>query len=97
MKILPIDSLKGTRLFWSKEANIYQLEYTFGGRMTKLPKKRSYFYRPEHIANQELWNEVKVGNDVLTMEDIKSAQELEQYRQMRKGSMDKGQRKHKYK
>ena len=51
MQELPIESLKGTRLFWTKEMNIYQLEYNFKGRLTQLTKQRSLFYRPEFISN----------------------------------------------
>jgi hypothetical protein len=51
-----------------------------------LAKQRSYFYRPEFIANKELWNEVKIGNSVLTMEDIQSSEELDLLRKMNKKS-----------
>jgi len=29
MREVPITNLKGTRLFWSKQLNIYQLEYNY--------------------------------------------------------------------
>ena len=73
MQEVPIDQIKGTRLFWSQSMNIYQLEYRFLGKYTGLTKGRSFFYRPQHITNIELWNEIKRGKEILTMADIKSA------------------------
>jgi hypothetical protein len=64
--------------------NMYYLEYNFQGRITKNRKQRSYFYRPEHITNRDLWDEIKKGNEVLTMADIKTSDELDLHRQMKK-------------
>lgn len=89
MRVVPVNQLKGSRLFWSKEMNVYQLEYNFQGRMTNLVKKRSYFYRPEHIVNQDLWNELKTGNEVLSMSDIQSAEELDLHRKLKSRSKHK--------
>jgi hypothetical protein len=47
--------------------NIYYLEYNFKGRITQNTKQRSFFYRPEMITNRDLWEEIKDGNEVLTM------------------------------
>jgi hypothetical protein len=64
--------------------NMYYLEYNFQGRITKNRKQRSYFYRPEHITNRELWDEIKKGNEVLTIADIKTSDELDLHRKMKK-------------
>ena len=64
--------------------NIYQLEYRFLGKYTGLTKGRSFFYRPQHIVNPELWNEIKSGKEIITMKDIKTAQELDQLRLAKK-------------
>ena len=81
---VPIDQLKGNRLFWTESMNLYYLEYNFRGRMTNLVKQRSFFYRPEFITNKELWNEIKQGKEVLTLQDIQSAEELDMLRKMKK-------------
>ena len=64
--------------------NLFYLEYNFHGRITKNVKQRSYFYRPQNITNKELWDEVKKGNEVLTMADVKSADELDKLRRLKK-------------
>ena len=86
---VPVAQLSGTRLFWTKEMNIFQLEYTFPGKVTQLTKQRSFFYRPEHIENQELWNEIKTGKTVLTVDDLGSASDLEVHRKMQKARKNK--------
>ena len=49
--------------------NLYQLEYAFESKWAGITKRRSYFYRPECIMNRELWQEIRVGNEVLTIGD----------------------------
>jgi len=66
--------------------NMYYLEYNFRGRMTDLVKQRSFFYRPEFIVNKDLWNEIKNGREVMTMQDVETAEELDLLRQRRKKS-----------
>lgn len=84
MHTIPIHQIKGSRLFWSQGMNIYYLEYNFKGRITQNVKQRSFFYRPENITNRELWEELKKGNEVVTMADIKTSEELDLHRKMRK-------------
>jgi hypothetical protein len=64
--------------------NMYYLEYNFHGKITKNVKQRSYFYRPQEVINKELWDEIKRGNEIITMADIKSADELDLHRKSKK-------------
>ena len=64
--------------------NLYYLEYNFRGRVTQLVKQRSFFYRPEFIINRDLWSEIKQGKEVLTLADMKSAEELDLHRKLKK-------------
>ena len=81
---IPVSQIKGSRNFWSKSMNLFYLEYNVYGAITKNLKKKSYFYRPQVILNKDLWDEIKQGNEVLTMGDIKSADELDLLRKMKK-------------
>ena len=48
-RVISIKNLKGNRIFLNPRFNIYQLEYIKdNGKWTK---KRSLFYRPEHIGD----------------------------------------------
>ena len=77
MRIVPVEQFRGSRQVWKKTMNIYQLEYNFKGALTGITKRRSYFYRPEHIENRDLWSEIKNGRAVLTLEDVHSGEELD--------------------
>lgn len=48
---LPVACLEGNRLFLTKSINLYQLEYSYKSTFANLTKRRSYFYRPEHIED----------------------------------------------
>ena len=61
---MEIKQLKGSRTFLSPKLNIYQLEYMKKGG--KWEKRRSLFYRPEFVSNNELWKAVRNGNEVVT-------------------------------
>lgn len=71
LRILPISSLEGNRLFMSHRLNIYQLEYSYKSIIASLTKRRSFFYRPEFIVDQQLWKVVRTGNEVET-DDVES-------------------------
>eukprot|EP00347_Sterkiella_histriomuscorum_P008981 403342985 len=60
-KVIPVKQLQGNRLFWSPKMNLYQLEYLKPGKWTK---KRSFFYRPEYIGDQELWQKIRKGQEL---------------------------------
>jgi hypothetical protein len=62
-KVMPVSYLKGNRVFFSRKLNVFQLEYTKTG---KWKKYRSLFYRPEFIADPELWKLVRNGNEIMT-------------------------------
>ena len=66
--------------------NLYFLEYNYPGRLTGVTKRRSYFYRPEHVEDRELWNLVKTGQEVKTLDDVETGDELDQLRKMKKKS-----------
>mmetsp|Transcript_32146 Transcript_32146/g.49160 ORF Transcript_32146/g.49160 Transcript_32146/m.49160 type:complete len:183 (-) Transcript_32146:13-561(-) len=75
MKFVPVEQLQGSRLMWKKEMNLYQLEYAFQGRfMKRLTKRRSYFYRPEFISDRALWDDLKRGTSIKTLEDLTEAE-----------------------
>ena len=48
-------------MFLSPKMNVYQLEYLKEGNWDK---KRSLFYRAEHIGDRELWQKIRTGNEV---------------------------------
>ena len=58
-RILDISQLKGNRLFGSHKMNVYQLEYSYESAYAKLTRHRSFFYRPEYIADGALWKAVR--------------------------------------
>ena len=68
--------------------NLFQLEYFYHGSITKIEKKRSFFFRPhsENIPNADLWKEIRSGNEIKTLDDIQSTQELEYHRKMKRKS-----------
>ena len=77
---VPIQNFKGSRLLWKPGMNLYQLEYNFKGKWTGQTKQRSFFYRPEHIADKELWTEIKLGNEILTEHNIENPKLLQKYK-----------------
>ncbi len=50
-KIMPVACLDGNRVFFSQKMNLFQLEYSYKSTFANLIKRRSFFYRPEHIEN----------------------------------------------
>lgn len=49
--------------------NVYQLEYKYRSVLTGLEKRRSFFYRPEYIADNTLWRAVRTGNEIINVTD----------------------------
>ena len=47
-KVFKIKNLRGNRVFLTPKLNVYQLEYIKEGKWNK---RRSFFYRPEHIGD----------------------------------------------
>lgn len=60
--------------------NLFFLEYNFAGKFTGLTKKRSFFYRPEFVADRDLWNQIKAGKEIMTLEEVESSEELDKLR-----------------
>jgi hypothetical protein len=73
--------------------NLYQLEYSYKSSWANLTKRRSFFYRPEHISNVELWKALRNGSEIETIENdeaqaahdlrkrmLKKASKLDSYR-----------------
>jgi len=83
---VPVTQFRGSRLLGSQAMNLYFLEYAFHGRLTGLTKKRTFFYRPEFVANRDLWKEIKTGNEILTFADVETGEQLDELRQMKKKS-----------
>ncbi len=49
--------------------NLFQLEYFYISSVARLNKRRSFFYRPECIVNEELWSTLRKGTEVLAKGD----------------------------
>ena len=60
-RVIKIKNLRGNRVFLTPALNVYQLEYIKEGRWQK---RRSLFYRPEFIADPEIWQRIRTGNEV---------------------------------
>ena len=69
--------------------NIYQLEFIKEGKWNK---RRSLFYRPEFIADAEIWQKIRTGNEVAEIETVEVDEEAEMIRKLRK----KAEAKNKY-
>ena len=81
-KTLKIKNLRGNRTFLSPSMQIYQLEYIKEGKWTK---RRSLFYRPEFIADPDLWQTIRKGNEVANIgSPVEINEEAEQLRRMKK-------------
>lgn len=85
-RILDVSQLQGNRLFGPSSMRLFQLEYKYESSYSGITRRRSFFYRPEFIANQALWKAVRQGNDIASDEDVskdgqkKTKQELEEMR-----------------
>lgn len=55
LKTLPVEQLKGNRMFGTPAMNLFQLEYAYESKWAGITKRRSFFYRPEKIENRDLW------------------------------------------
>ena len=78
-----VDRMRGCRAIAPIPGlNLFQLEYMKHGKMTGLEKRRSFFFRPlkENIPNADLWEEVRNGREIKTLDDMRSAQELDYHR-----------------
>ena len=58
-RILPVSYLQGNRAVMGRSMNLFQLEYTYKAPFSKLSRTKSFFYRPEKIFNQDLWQAVR--------------------------------------
>ena len=83
-KAIKIKNLRGNRVFLTPKLHIYQLEYIKEGKWNK---RRSFFYRPEFIADQELWQSIRKGNEVAEIASPKEVnEEAELLRRLKKKS-----------
>ena len=81
-RVIKIKNLRGNRVFLNQRLNLYQLEYIKEGKWTK---KRSLFYRPEFIADQELWQRIRTGHEVGEVaSNVVIDEEADLYRRMKK-------------
>jgi len=49
---------------------VFHLEYTYKASYSGLTRSRSFFYRPEYVADAGLWKAIRLGNDIKTDEDL---------------------------
>ncbi len=81
-KTLKIKNLRGNRTFLSPHMKIYQLEYIKEGKWTK---RRSLFYRPQFIADPDLWQTIRKGNEVPHIgTPVEINEEAEQIKRLKK-------------
>ena len=69
---VPVTQFRGSRSIGHQSMNLYFLEYNFFGKWTGITKRRSFFYRPEFVADRELWNQIKTGNEIMTFDDVET-------------------------
>ncbi len=89
-KVIKVRNLKGNRIFLTPRLNVYQLEYIKEG---KWDKRRSFFYRPEYIGDQDLWQKVRKGTEIGNMLHEKGDEAAEMLKKLKK----KAEAKSKYK
>ena len=70
LRVIPVKELRGSRLFGPYSMNLYQLEYNFKSNVTGKTKHRSFFYRPEHIENDQLFKAVRNGNEIMVEDEL---------------------------
>ena len=70
LRVIPVKELRGSRLFGPYSMNLYQLEYNFKSNITGKTKHRSFFYRPEHIENDQLFKAVRNGNEIMVEDEL---------------------------
>ncbi len=81
-KTIRVKNLRGNRVFLDPRMQIYQLEYIKEGKWTK---RRSLFYRPEYIGDNDLWQTIRKGNEVSPIAtDIEINEEAENIRRLKK-------------
>ncbi|CDW72509.1 UNKNOWN [Stylonychia lemnae] len=81
-KIIPVKQLQGNRMFYSPKMNLYQLEYIKPGKWTK---KRSFFYRPEYIADQDIWQKIRKGEELPDdLTHVPIDEEAEKFKKLKK-------------
>ena len=79
---MKIKNLRGNRSFLSPHMQIYQLEFIKEGKWTK---RRSLFYRPQYIADADLWQTIRKGNEVAHIATpIEVNEEAEQLKRLKK-------------
>ena len=80
-KTYSISQFKGNRPFFTARLNVFQLEYSkAGGRWDR---RRSLFYRPEQISDREMWEVVRVGQEIdVVKPKSQGDQDLERIRQL---------------
>ena len=79
---MKIKNLRGNRTFLSPAMQVYQLEFIKDGKWTK---RRSLFYRPQFIADPDLWQTIRKGNEVPHIATpIEINEEAEQLRRLKK-------------
>ncbi len=91
-RTIKIKNLRGNRIFLTPKLSVYQLEYIKEG---KWDKRRSLFYRPEFIGDQDLWQTIRVGTEVqeVASSNVEISEEAQLLRKLKK----KAEAKSKYK